>query len=102
MIIFIKVTRSTRNWMPKQSQNSPLWKAMSLAWELGYVIAIPIVVLAFGGAYADKYFKSSPIFLLTGVFLSILISTIGIIKKAKEILVETEREVEEEKRKHGK
>ena len=71
---------------------------MSLAWELGYVIAIPIAVLGFAGAYADRYFKSSPIFLLTGVFLSILISTIGIIKKAKEILIETEREIEKEKK----
>lgn len=72
---------------PQQEQSSgPTWSAVSLAWELGYTIAIPIALLGFSGAYADRYFDTSPLFLLIGVFLSLAISTIGIVRKTKRIL----------------
>lgn len=62
-----------------------MWKALSLAWELGYTIAIPIVVLGFGGAYLDKKISTSPLFLLLGIGLSLVLSGIGIYRKIKEI-----------------
>jgi F0F1-type ATP synthase assembly protein I len=70
----------------EMTKEDKTWSTLSLAWELGYTIAIPIAVLAFGGAYLDKYLNTSPIFLLIGVFLSIGISTFGILKKTKDIL----------------
>ena len=45
------------------------WSAVGLAWELGYMIAIPAVVLGFGGAYLDKYLQTSPLFMLIGLFV---------------------------------
>lgn len=75
--------------MNDETKKSPqLFNALSLAWELGYIIAIPIVVLGFGGALLDKKYATSPLFLLTGILLSILISSIGIYRKAKTILAD--------------
>ena len=62
-----------------------LWYALSLAWNLGYVIALPIVVLGFSGAWLDKKFATSPLFILIGIFLSLILSGVGIYRKIKEI-----------------
>lgn len=67
-------------------KNEPTWSALSLAWNLGYTIAIPIVVLALGGRFLDKRFDTSPLFLLLGVLLSIIISTLGVYRKVKKII----------------
>lgn len=56
------------------------WRVVDLAWRMGYTIALPIVLLALGGRLIDKRFDTSPIFLLTGTFLSIVISTLGILR----------------------
>lgn len=51
------------------------WSALALAWELGYTIAIPIVVFALGGRVLDRKLGTSPWLLLTGIFLSLIISS---------------------------
>ncbi|MBI5733406.1 MAG: AtpZ/AtpI family protein [Candidatus Kerfeldbacteria bacterium] len=66
--------------------NRPLMSAFGLAWELGYTVAIPLVVLAGGGRLLDKYFNTSPLFLLIGVTVSIVITVYVLYKKIKEIL----------------
>lgn len=67
-------------------KNPQLWSALSLAWQLGYIIVIPIAILGFSGAWLDKKYGTTPLFILIGFFLSILISTIGIYRKTKDIL----------------
>ncbi|TAL20548.1 hypothetical protein EPN90_00660 [Patescibacteria group bacterium] len=64
------------------------WTALSMAWELGYVIALPIVFLALGGRLLDKRFGSSPFFLLAGVVLAVAITSVWVVKKAKKMLAE--------------
>ncbi len=56
------------------------WRVVDLAWRMGYTIALPIVLLALGGRLLDKRFNTSPIFLLAGILLSIILSTLGILK----------------------
>lgn len=70
---------------------SNLANALNLAWQLGYTIAIPIVILGLGGAYLDKYLKTSPLFLLFGIGFSIMISSIAIVRKTKKILEDLSR-----------
>ena len=70
----------------KISENNNEWSAVSLAWNLGYTIAIPIIALALGGRFLDKKFDTSPLFLLIGVFASILVSTLGVYYKVKKII----------------
>ena len=40
-----------------QPVNGPEWSALSLAWNLGYTIAIPIIALALG---ANLFLSSAP------------------------------------------
>lgn len=60
---------------------SHLWSALNLAWELGYTIALPIVIFGFGGAWLDKKFGTSPAFLLAGIGLSVIISGVAVYRK---------------------
>lgn len=69
-----------------KSAHSALWQAIGLAWELGYTIAVPLVVLALLGRLADKWFGTSPWLFLTGVILSIAISSILVVKKTQSIM----------------
>lgn len=68
-----------------KKESSSLWLALKLAWDLGYVIAIPAVVFGFGGAYIDTIQGTSPLFLLLGFVLAITLSGIGVYRKVKEI-----------------
>ncbi len=76
--------------MKKEKNN--LWEIVGIAWELGYIIAIPLVGLALIGRLADKSFGSSPLFLLTGILLAIVLSTILVSKKTMELLRKAEEE----------
>jgi len=66
-------------------------KTLSLAWEMGYTIAGPLVVLAFLGRFLDKKYESSPIALLSGIFLAMLISGVVVFKKTKKIMEDAEK-----------
>lgn len=66
--------------------NDGTWSALSLAWELGYTIAVPLVVLVLGGRWLDRRLDTSPWLLLVGVFISIPISTVVIYVKMMKII----------------
>lgn len=68
----------------KQIDNS--LSVFSLAWDLGYLITIPIVALALLGRWIDKKYDSAPWFLLLGIGLSIFISTYLVYKKTMNII----------------
>ncbi|HAI98455.1 TPA: hypothetical protein DCL30_02835 [Candidatus Peribacteria bacterium] len=72
---------------PKRPDSPPsIFLAVRLAWDLGFIIAIPIAVLGFGGAYLDRTFGTSPLLLLIGFVLAIVITTVGLKRKLKTIL----------------
>ena len=70
----------------KRSIKDDLWLAVQLAWHLGYLIAIPVVFFGFGGAYLDKQYGTSPMFLFIGFAIAITLSVMGVKRKLKEIL----------------
>lgn len=72
--------------MTKNNEKYDTWSALGLAWQLGYTIAIPLVVFALVGRFVDKYFNTSPIFLLLGIFISIIASSWMIYKKVAKLL----------------
>lgn len=61
-------------------------QAFGFAWEMGYTLALPLVLLALGGRLLDKWLQTSPIFLLIGILLSIGISSILVAYKAMDII----------------
>lgn len=72
----------------KKQKKSSVFSALSLAFNLGYLIVIPLVLLAVGGRLLDKRLNSSPFLFLTGIILSILISSFLVYKKTKEVIDE--------------
>lgn len=68
-----------------KNSRSAMWLALDLAWELGYIIVIPIVILGVGGAYADKKFGTSPLFLFIGIIIAFTITSVAAYKKIKVI-----------------
>jgi F0F1-type ATP synthase assembly protein I len=59
---------------------------ISLVFELGFMVAIPIVLLALGGRLLDKYLDTSPLFILVGIGLALCITTFLVYKKITKIL----------------
>ncbi len=58
-----------------------VWRTIALAWELGYVIALPLVVFGISGRWLDRRYDTSPLFLLVGILAAIVISGIWVFKK---------------------
>ncbi|MEK7570591.1 MAG: AtpZ/AtpI family protein [Patescibacteria group bacterium] len=77
--------------MPENPNQSSFWKALGIAWELGYVIAIPIVVLGIVGRFLDKHFGTSPWLFLAGVIISITLTSFGLVWKFKKLIREVEQ-----------
>jgi F0F1-type ATP synthase assembly protein I len=79
---------TSHNQAKNPSKNNGLtgWEALGFAWEMGYTMAIPLVALALGGRFLDRYFGTSPAFLLTGIMLSIIASSILVGIKATKII----------------
>ena len=76
---------------PKQTPSTEktredTWSAWGLAWELGFQIAIPLVVFALLGRLADKYFGTSPWLLLLGVIIAASSSSYLVYRKVAKIL----------------
>jgi len=76
----------------KNKEKSNLWQALSLLGQLGYVIAVPLVILALGGRFIDKKYGTSPWFLIVGMFFALIISTFWVYKKTAEIMSEATEE----------
>lgn len=71
---------------PQRPIKDDLLLAVRLAWNIGYIVAIPVVLLGFGGAYLDRTWDTSPIFILLGFSLSLALSSVGIWRKLREIM----------------
>jgi hypothetical protein len=63
--------------------------AFGFAWEMGYTMTIPLVALALGGRLLDRYLDTSPVFLLIGIVISIIVSSILLGFKATQIIERT-------------
>ncbi len=49
-----------------------MWRALGLAWELGYIIALPLISWLFLGRWIDQRWNSTPLATLLAILLSIL------------------------------
>ena len=74
--------------MGSGDKNQSSWSAYSLAWELGYSIAVPLVALALGGRLLDKKLGTTPWLLIVGILFSIIISSYIVYKKTTDVMNE--------------
>lgn len=76
---------------PKK-EKSGVMAALGLAGQLGYIIALPIVILALGGRFLDQRYGTSPLFLIVGMALAVAVTTIWMYFKAKAMLADIDKE----------
>jgi len=81
----------------EQKERSVLWQTLGLAWDLGFIIALPLVVFALGGRLLDRKFQTSPLWLLVGMSLSLTVTMIGLYRKIKVITKGMEKHVDSHK-----
>jgi len=59
---------------------------IAFAFEVGYSVAIPLAILAFGGRWLDRQMDTTPTFLIIGLLLSIVSTSIIIWRKVRNFL----------------
>ncbi|MFH0770497.1 MAG: AtpZ/AtpI family protein [Candidatus Peregrinibacteria bacterium] len=72
---------------PRRDDPPSLWLAIRLAWDLGFIIAVPAALFGFSGAYLDKIWGTSPLLLLVGFILAVILSAIGVRRRITDILL---------------
>ena len=83
-VIFATLQLVTQKYaMNQQEQNI---SAFHMAMQLGFSIAIPLVVLALLGRFLDKQLGTSPWLLITGIVLSMVVSSIMVTMKAFQLM----------------
>lgn len=74
----------------QKPKEESVFRPLQLAFNLGYLIAVPLVFFALIGRYLDKNYQSSPIFLLIGIFIAFGVSCYFIYNKVIKIYAELE------------
>lgn len=57
-----------------------------MAFELGFVIALPLIGLGLLGQWLDTKFVTEPLFVLVGILLAIISTTIWLTRRIKEYI----------------
>lgn len=70
----------------EKDQKKDAWSALGFAWELGYSIAIPLVLFTLGGRLLDRKLGTSPWLLLFGLFISIIVTFYIVYQKLMTII----------------
>jgi len=73
-----------------QSDKGKQFHAFGIALEMGYFIAVPLVGFAILGAWADAAFNTKPLVLLLSILLAIIISTVLVYRKTREMIEDSE------------
>ena len=59
---------------------------VAFAFDVGIAIAGPLVIFALGGRFLDRAYGTSPIFLISGLLISLISTGIIIWKKVKSFI----------------
>lgn len=68
-----------------KQDNSQTLNVWSLASELGFLIAIPLVIFILIGVKLDKTFGTTPLFIILGMILAFVLSATSIVRKVKKL-----------------
>jgi F0F1-type ATP synthase assembly protein I len=71
---------------PQKPKSFNKWQVAGLAFELGFIIAIPLVLFGFIGKWLDQKFGTDPWLALASVLLAIVATTVWITRRFREIL----------------
>lgn len=62
-------------------QRPVFWMIVDLAMNLGFIIALPLILLGLGGRWLDHKYGTSPMFLLGGIVLAMVVTGIALVRK---------------------
>ncbi len=68
------------------TNRSAFLQALQIAWQFGYTITIPLVLLALLGRFLDQKLNTHPWMFIGGVILSIFLSSFGLVLQFKRIV----------------
>jgi len=72
--------------MTEKNNEEKQFSALSLAGNLGWQIALPIVLFGLIGRWLDKKWETSPWLLLVGILLAISVSGYLVYRETKKII----------------
>lgn len=75
-----------------KNKNEQPWNLIGLAWDMGWLIALPLVGLSLAGKFMDGVFHTSPLFILVGVLTAVTLSSVLVYRKTTELLKRSEDE----------
>ena len=88
---FVRLSRYDTVSMNKKS-DSKLFEALSLAWELGFLIAVPLGGFIFLGFLGDRFLGTRPIFLIVGVGIGTIVAFYGVYSLLIPVMKDEEEE----------
>ncbi len=59
---------------------------IAFAYDVGFAIIMPLVIFVIIGHVLDDQFNTKPLFLISGILLSLITTAIAIYKKTKKFL----------------
>ena len=74
-------------------KQSGAWLTLKLLGDLGFLIAVPLVVFGLVGRMLDRKFGTSPWLLLAGLVISLIVTSISIYKKTLQLTADMENEI---------
>ncbi len=77
-------------------KNGDRWWMIGVAWEMGYLIALPLVGFALAGQFFDGLAHTSPLFLIIGILCAIALSTVCVVRKTSDVMHRAAHEEGEE------
>ena len=78
------------------AKNGDRWWLIGIAWEMGYLIALPLVGFALLGRFFDTAMGTSPLILILGIVSAIVLSTVLVVKKTTDVMHRAAHEEGEE------
>lgn len=62
-----------------------MWRALALAWELGYIIALPLILWLLLGRWIDQRFGTHPWATLASILFALLTTGYWMARKMNEL-----------------
>ena len=72
---------------PQKPKDLNKWRIASLALEMGFIIALPLVAFGLLGKWLDAKWDSEPWMALVGILLAIVATTVWLIRRFRELIL---------------
>lgn len=74
------------NIQPQNPKDLNKWRLVNLGFELGFVIALPLLGFSLLGKWLDNRFGTTPWITLAGILFAIVTTTVWLTRRLKEYI----------------